>query len=604
MKNITNGLIASNIIFCFLLSLVFTLLQQLDSSATATYAVFALTAQAATFTLIFGLFFHPLNLLWSGRTASIFQVLIFALIPFFFLVDFRVYNLLSLHINALVLNVLFSAAGRKTLGLHSADIAMIIGPYLLIIACFIALLPRIKRGGARIHGVGLFAAIILFVFADKAIYAMADLFDKPTLTSISALVPLHQPTTIRKFANRYMDISSRPVLNHISSHHSLAYPKESLHVINKGEEKFNVLLVAIDSWRADALSAEDSPNIWNFAQTAQIYENHFSGGNATRPGLFSLFYGVYAANWQNFLSARRGPVLLDQLAADGYQFSFHSSTSLSFPEFRQTIFTNFNAEIHDDYGGPSSLENDRLLTDDFKKMISTRSLQSPFFAFLFYDSAHGPYWAPDEFKKYAPYSSDVVYSLLTKEDKKTLLYNRYRNAVLYVDSLLNEVFATLEQAGLSDNTIVIVTGDHGEEFLDYGNFGHSGDLNEAQVKVPMIIRWPGKAPGRVSYVTSHHDIVPTLMHWRGVVSPEAYYSNGKDLFGDRQNAKAYVTCGWDTCAFVSDDLHYIFGSQPYNAYKSEFRDRYNKVMEAAAGYQVINTDQILDIIMTMSRFQR
>src|SRR5207249_3295947 len=91
--------------------------------------------------------------------------------------------------------------------------------------------------------------------------------------------------------------------------------------------------------------------------------------------------------------------------------------------------------------------------------------------------------------------------------------NDYRNSVNYVDGLVGDVVRSLEAAGLMGNTIVVVTGDHAEEFNDNGAgyWGHSSNFTEYQTHVPMVMYVPGQPPRRVTAVTTHVDIPTTLI---------------------------------------------------------------------------------------------
>src|SRR5699024_8586738 len=100
-------------------------------------------------------------------------------------------------------------------------------------------------------------------------------------------------------------------------------------------------------------------------------------------------------------------------------------------------------------------------------------------------------------------------------------------------SLVGKVLDKLRAQGLMDDTIVVVTGDHGQGFNDtgLGYWGHNGNYSRYQTQVPLVIHWPGKAADRVDYFTSHFDIAATLMkRLLGVDNAFAATSVGRDLF--------------------------------------------------------------------------
>jgi membrane-anchored protein YejM (alkaline phosphatase superfamily) len=95
------------------------------------------------------------------------------------------------------------------------------------------------------------------------------------------------------------------------------------------------------------------------------------------------------------------------------------------------------------------------------------------------------------------------------------------------------VLVGLRRADLDDKTIVIVTGDHGEEFNDSGlnYWGHNSNFSRYQTQVPLVVRWPGRPPEDHHGMTSHLDVVPTIMgRVLGCSTPAEAYSNGFDLF--------------------------------------------------------------------------
>jgi uncharacterized protein len=126
----------------------------------------------------------------------------------------------------------------------------------------------------------------------------------------------------------------------------------------------------------------------------------------------------------------------------------------------------------------------------------------------------------------------------------------------YVDGLIGEVLQQLHHRGLDDDTIVIVTSDHGEEFNDnHKNYwGHGSNFSDVQVHVPLFIRWPGKAPQIINYRTWHLDIVPTLMQDAlGVVSNSAIYSIGRNLFDPDGTTRHFIIGSYYNYAIVSPD---------------------------------------------------
>jgi len=149
--------------------------------------------------------------------------------------------------------------------------------------------------------------------------------------------------------------------------------------------------------------------------------------------------------------------------------------------------------------------------------------------------------------------------------------NRYKIALSFVDTQIYKVINDLEKKDLLKNTIIIISGDHGQEFNDSGNnfWGHGGNFTDYQVKVPMIIHWPGKKSHSYSHLTSHLDISPTLLkEVFGLKNFEFEISNGKNLFNE-QKRKWVLSGGFSKKAVIEPDRITV-------SYPTGFYEIYNR----------------------------
>jgi membrane-anchored protein YejM (alkaline phosphatase superfamily) len=321
---------------------------------------------------------------------------------------------------------------------------------------------------------------------------------------------------------------SLPALPHGTS--SLRYPAAPLHC-ERSAAPPNVLLVVIEEWRFDALDPVTTPEIWRLAERGQRFDRHFSTGNASRYGVFGLMYGLHPSYWDRVLAEQRGSLLVEEALRQGYRFLVRGSASLAHPEFDRTVFATLRGEIPLRTPGKSARERDRRITDDFLAFLGEG--ERPFFGFLFYDSPHSLDYPDDLAVPYAPVWEEVDHLALHPGFDPRPFRNRHNNAVFYVDRLVGEVLARLRDLDLEGDTIVLVTGDHGEEFNDtkQNYWGHNSNFSRYQTQVPLVVHWPGRAPARHAGMTSHVDVVPTLMQRvLGCVGPPRQYSNGFDLF--------------------------------------------------------------------------
>ncbi|MCF6188332.1 MAG: sulfatase-like hydrolase/transferase, partial [Desulfobulbaceae bacterium] len=115
----------------------------------------------------------------------------------------------------------------------------------------------------------------------------------------------------------------------------------------------------------------------------------------------------------------------------------------------------------------------------------------------------------------------------------------------------------LKTEGLLKNTMVIITGDHGEEFMENGNWGHNSEFTEQQIRVPLILWIPGESPQEIKHMTSHLDIPATLLPRLGVRNGASTYSLGNDLLGPTKRQHTLIS-GWARVAYVNEEIKAIF----------------------------------------------
>lgn len=488
--------------------------------------------------------------------------------------DLIIFHIFRYHINSMVLVLVFTEGARDSLhiGLGTSvtftltAVALISLEFFLFRSCLdrISLMPWTGRLAKA------FAVTALaFVLGDKTLYAMADLYNMIDITRCTKTFPLYQRVTVMHTAQKLgFKVDREDRLSPRKSYGSLSYPLSGL-AYEKKKELPNVIIILIDAWRFDMLNREVSPNITEFSKNAIVFRNHYSGGNATRFGVFTLIYGVYGSYWHPFLGERRSPVMLDELMKLGYDFKIITATRLTNPEFRKTAFVKLSDSITDDLPGTFAEERDPELAKTFIDWIGQRKSEKPFFAFLFFDAPHGPYRFPKEFEKYKPSNKSPNY-VTTGEKDRTTLFNSYRNAVGFDDFLVGSVLAAVKKQGLDKNSIIVITGDHGEEFYEAGNWGHTSDFSRYQSGVSFVMSVPGMKPGEVNTLTSHLDVVPTILNAVGCTTDPAVYSQGVPMLSGRIR-NSVVVSGWDDCAVIDRDHTIVLPLETYNAGLYEVR---------------------------------
>jgi len=336
---------------------------------------------------------------------------------------------------------------------------------------------------------------------------------------------------------------------------------------------YNVLLILVESLRFDMLNDEIMPQLSAFGRRATVCRNHYSAGNTSRFGGFGAIYGLYGTYWHRVLNQRQGPVLIKQLIENDYIFKIISSTELTYPEFRQTCFVDIEEEPIDNLPGEDSGERDKALVDGFIDWLGSLPPDRPFFSFLFLDSPHSTFYFPEEFRKFEPCAESLNFIKTNLEDDREGIFNRYRNAINYTDHSVDRILKDLEERGLLQETIVIITGDHGQEFWEAGNYGHNGAYTDYQTRVPLVIWIPGmEEPAVITRQTNHIDIPTTILQALGDANDPGLYSLGQDILGGEE-AEFMVLAGWDDCCLITPRAKIRFSTEAYNIFDSGAIDR-------------------------------
>jgi uncharacterized protein len=491
------------------------------------------------------------------------QVLIFA--------DGFIFRFYSFHINGFVWNLVFTPGGIESMGGDTASFltfSAIVVAFLVVQALLLVVLLYLnpirwfcldffsRRRLTR----ALISLLVLMVL-QSVTYGVSKLYAFAPVLTTSDVFPLYQPLTFNKLAKAIgikpkEKAEFRMKMKDIRLHYPLSPIK-----VKPGHKQYNIVWLVAESLRADMLNPEIMSETWAFSEKAVRFENHYGSGNGTRQSLFSMFYGLYGNYWFSFLNERRGPVIMDVLLREGYQMQMFSSANFSYPEFDQTIFAQIPRKLlHDMKELPPGLgwQRDRENVTRMLDFIEKRTPERPFMTFMFFESPHARYYFPPESAIRKPYLEDFNYATMNLKRDIGLIKNRYINSCHHLDSQYGRVLKYLEENGLLDSTFVILTGDHGEEFMEKGHWGHKSTFNEEQTRVPMVLWVPGVSPRRVDRMTSHLDIPATVLPLLGVTTPAEHYSLGLDLLGSQAH-KFTILADWDTIAYVDKEYKATFG---------------------------------------------
>ncbi len=540
------GLLLTTLLLLLLVSVRYFEVVSLDGGAVP--LLFRAAMLIAHFTTVAAVALLPVLLLialWPRpRLVMPLGVLLGAGTVAFILIDTQVFQLYRFHINAGVLNLLFGGAASETFVFSAAMYAQAGLIAATILGAFIVAgrwsWRRIANSAepsttqrSRLR-TGIVSVLVASLLSFHLVHIWADAVSYHPILEQTEVLPMRYAATAKRLLRSYgVNLPNVQVASSegADAGSALFYPLQPL-TCSAPQTPPNIIVIAIDSWRFDEMNASVTPNIARFSQRSARFLDHYSGGNATRIGMFSLFYSIPGTYWHRILAERQGPVLIDQLFELDYDVQVFRSAPLYSPEFDRTIFSRVEAvRMRSDGDSPAAWDRD--LTNDFLKYLDARSTTEPFFALLFYDAPHSFDHPKDYPLRFQPAARHVNYLQLNNDTDPLPLLNRYRNSLHYVDSLVGEAFAAIEARGLLENSLVIVTGDHGQEFNDNAQnyWGHASNFTRFQTGVPFMIYAPGLEPGTFQHRTTHFDVMPTVLRdYLGCDTPFSSYSVGNPLF--------------------------------------------------------------------------
>jgi hypothetical protein len=421
----------------------------------------------------------------------------------------------------------------------------------------------------------IFIPLLFIIISEKLTYGTASLLNKNDILAKFEVIPLYQPLTFNRLAaklfNYKPDVSPKTTIKKSAKLH---YPLEPIHLI-KHPHKFPIFIIASDAVRNSILTVKTAPHIEAFKKESLVFQNHRSGGNATRFGIFSLFYGLHAGYWFSFLNAAQAPVLFQVLNKLNYQINIVSSTNTNWPEFRKTCYLDILPQIKDDFKGVP-WEKDQQATNYLLQQIEHYNPEKPIFSFIFFDAPHGYSFPPKENLFHA--QKEINYLTVSKKGKDiSSAFASYKNAVHYDDQLFGKIITKLKEKGLYEKSMIIFTSDHGQEFYEYGNFGHNSAFSKAQTNSPFIVKLPKGMHLELpkdfpNTLTSHIDVIPSILTLIGVNNKPSTYSNGQSLFDTHYHREFTFIGNWNDNAILTQKYTYVFSNLPNKLFKNNIRD--------------------------------
>lgn len=554
---------------------------------------------------------------FAGTAAQLAAVAGGAITTLFFYANTQLHALYGMFVNGFVVNLVVTPGGLESLGGSNASS---LGFALIGIgfsAGHAALLAALKWGLPRFNSaqfkprrlaMPLALMFIASTLGDRAAYAYTNAFGKETdMLVLTQGVPYYVGFTARHFFRR-LGYNIAPQEKIASFRGQLQYPAKPLE-FTRPAKPYNIVWLVSESWRADTLNPEIMPNTSAFAAQAQNFRLHYSGGNGTRIGVFTMMTGVPGSYWPAFYEAHRSSPLIDVLQRQGYQMSLYTSARFSYPEFDQTIFSKVpSAQLHWIDGPGEGWEKDRKNVASMLDFIDQRDPSRQFFTFMFFESPHSRYYFPPESVIRRPYRDDINYATMDRGELRQdmpLIKNRYLNAVHHLDSQFARVFDYLKTHGLLENTIVVALGDHGEEFMEHGYWGHNSTFSDQQTRTPLVLWIPGMAPAVHDQLSSHLDLPATVMPLLGVKNPAADYSVGIDLMSTARREHVILS-DWSHVGYEDSRVKITLPMNAQGVIDKKITGPHDEMLGADQATKVFREEQphLVEMMQELGRFTR
>ena len=317
----------------------------------------------------------------------------------------------------------------------------------------------------------------------------------------------------------------------------------------------NVLLISIDSLRQDHLACcgyarKTSPAIDRLAEEGLLFEQHLSSSSWTLPGHASLFTSVPDSVHGAFDTDRKIPESMHTLAERFREAGWHTQGFFAGPYLHPAFGFGQGFESYLDCASYKDLldaksasqwDNDKRVQKASHEDVTNPTVYAawqkwlaerqpgPFFTFVHLWDVHFDYIPPPPFdRQFDPdytgtvtgrhfFTDPAIHARMPERDKQHIVA-LYDGEIAWTDSFVARMREDLERAGLLENTIVVITADHGEELFDHGGKGHRLTLFDEVLRIPLVLRYPAALPrgARVKAQTSSIDVGPTLLELAGL----------------------------------------------------------------------------------------
>jgi membrane-anchored protein YejM (alkaline phosphatase superfamily) len=465
-------------------------------------------------TILYFVFYYPVIWLiptyYVSRLWSIFLIVIPALILF---ADSVLFSKFKLHGNQFIFDLFFSGESDSLKSLPSSSLIMAsFAAFVLGMIIWVRgeWLWRSMQGRFSNPVKNWYLLLIIVCLAiSHSMYKFGNPNQSRSIKRLAQLFAFYDPTSTKSFDTDYWMTPALPDWEPNKAFSDFYYPKKD-QVCKKGENP-NILLIVIDQLKFQNINPDEMPSLHHYLKHATVFKNHLSGSANSKGALFSLFYSLPTTYFTAARNNQKEPMLFNELKKRQYEIGIFSSLNIKNNEWDRTVFLNQNAVQSEKIGEQMA---NITMTDSWKKWMAQH--------------------LPEETSK--PFFGTLVFSM-----ENTPAINTFPTTE--IDGYIRSIIEDLYWKRLLSKTLILITANHAG--------GNTKEVDLNQLRVPMIAIYPDKEDGATEKMTTHFDVIPTLMnkYW---ACGDHYreYSYGQSIHSDTK--KEWLILGADNKFGVYD----------------------------------------------------
>ncbi len=333
----------------------------------------------------------------------------------------------------------------------------------------------------------------------------------------------------------------------------------------------NIVLVFLDGANALRMSSSTTPVLDALADEAIVFDNAVSQAVYTIASIGSVLTSQYPERHQSvtFADKLRDDVVTFPavLSRNGYRTAGFSGNAVASKTFGldQGYEEFFQVWERDDYTG----HGDSVL-GAFREWLGVIE-EDRFFAYVHFREPHFPYNPPAPFDTrfgtsdiftdgmadwpvVEAMNAEAAAGTPPSDEVLERVRALYEGNLAYVDDLVGQLIRCLEDRGLAENTVLIVTADHGEALFEHGYIGHNTQLYEESIRVPLFMKLPGQPPRQVNELVELIDLAPTILELAGIPAPETM--QGRSLLDTQEQRVAFSRTVWKRARYSARNDRY------------------------------------------------